>query len=65
MVCRAEIYFKDFTATKALLTTGQEETIQKLEFVAAVLDVDNKTFVLHIAALKKPIIIAICLFCKA
>ena len=44
--------------------TKKVEIIDKEEFMVAALNVDNETFVLHIAALAKPTIIPIYLSCQ-
>ena len=69
---KADIWFKElkfvwriYTATKALPTTRRVKIINKRGFVAAVLNVDNKTFVVYIASLAKPMTIPIQPFCQA
>ena len=52
-----------YTATEALPTTRMMETIDKSKFAAAALNVDNETFVVHIADLAEPNTISIYNFC--
>ena len=51
---KRELVWKTYTATKALPTTRIVEIIDKKEFAAAALNVDDETFVVHVAALAKP-----------
>ena len=52
-------------AEKALPTTKKLEIIDKKEFAAAVLNSDDKSFVVHIAALAEPTTMLIHLSCPA
>ena len=49
-----EFVWKIFTAAEALPTTKKVEIIDKKKFAAAALNTDNKTFVVHVAALAEP-----------
>ena len=46
-----ELVWRTYMAVKALLTTRRVEIIDKKEFAVAALNIDNKTFVVLIAAL--------------
>ena len=46
-----ELVWRIYTATEVLPTTRKMEIIDKREFTAAALNVDNKTFVVYAAAL--------------
>ena len=46
-----ELVLKTYSATKALLTTWRVEIINKKKFATATLNEDDKTSVVHIAAL--------------
>ena len=52
-------------AAEALPTTRRIEIIDKREFAAAALNTDDKTFVVHVAALVKPMTMLIHPFCHA
>ena len=52
-------------AAEVLLTTRRVEIIDKREFAAAALNVDNETFVVHVAALAEPTTMPIHPFCQA
>ena len=52
-------------AAKALPTTRRVEIINKEEFAVVALNADNETFVMHVAALVKPITISIYPSCQA
>ena len=39
--------WKTYTTNKALFTTKQVQIINKKDFIIAVLDIDSKTFVVH------------------
>ena len=54
-----ELVWRTYTAAEALLTTRRMEIIDKREFVAAVLNGDNETFLVHITALAEPTIMPI------
>ena len=54
-----ELVWRIYTAAEALQTTRRVEIINKREFAAAVLNADNETFVMHIAALAEPTTIPI------
>ena len=58
-----ELVWRTYTAVEALPTTRRVEIINKREFTVAVLNADNKTFVVHVAALEKPTTILIYHFC--
>ena len=49
-----ELVWRTYMAAEILLTTRRVEIIDKREFVAAALNADNKTFVVHVAALAEP-----------
>ncbi len=49
-----KLTWRSYTATETLSTTSWVELIDKKEFAKAVLDVNSKTFVVHIAALEVP-----------
>ena len=49
-------------AAEALLTTRQIKIIGKKKFIVAILDIDNKIFVIYVAALAKPTIMLIYIF---
>ena len=58
---KADIWFAErvlvwrtYTAAEALSTTRRVEIIDKRKFAVAVLNADNKTFVVHVAALAEP-----------
>ena len=51
-----EFTWRSYTAVKALPTTKQVELIDKKEFAEAALDEESETFVVHIAALKAPLV---------
>lgn len=48
---KEEITWKRYAAAKTLLITKKIELLCKKTFMAAVLNADNKTFVMHIAVL--------------
>ena len=57
-LCKADIRFAErelvwrtYSAAEALLTTQKVEIIDKKEFAAAALNKEDKTFVVHMAAL--------------
>ena len=54
-----KLVWRTYTAAKALPTTRKMEIIDKSEFAAATLNVDNETFVVHIATLAEPTIMPI------
>ena len=49
-----ELVWRTYMAAEALSTTSRVEIIDKREFAVAALNVDNKTFVVHVAALAEP-----------
>ena len=49
-----KLVWRTYMAVEALPMTRRVKFIDKREFVAAVLNADNETFVVHIAALAKP-----------
>ena len=51
---KRELVRKTYTAAEALPTTRMMEIIDKKKFTVAALNTDNKTFVVHVAALAKP-----------
>lgn len=51
-----EFIWKSYTAVKALLTTKRMESIDKKKFAKTIFDEQSKTFVIHIAALKAPLL---------
>ena len=46
---KGTLTWKFYTITKALLTTKQVQIVDLKEFVKAALDLDSKTFVVHVA----------------
>ena len=54
-----ELVWRTYTAAEALPTTRKVEIINKKKFAAAALNVDDKTFMVYIAALAEPIIMPI------
>ena len=52
-------------AAKVLSITRRIEIINKKKFAAIALNVDNETFVVHVAALAEPTIMSIHLSCQA
>ena len=54
-----ELVWRTYTAGEALPTTRKVEIINKREFAAAALNADDKTFMVHVAALAKPTIMPI------
>ena len=46
-----KLVWRTYTAAEALLTTRKVEIIDKKEFAAAILNVDDEIFVVHIAVL--------------
>ena len=60
-----KLVWRTYTVTEALPTTRRVETIDKKKFTAAILNVDNETFVVHIAALAKSTIMPIYSSCQA
>ena len=54
-----ELVWRTYTTTEALSTTRRVEIINKKEFAAAALNADNKTFMMHVAALAEPTTIPI------
>ena len=66
-ICFAEREFvwRTYTAAKTLLTIRRVEIIDKKEFAMAVSNVENETFVMHVAALAKATIIPIYHFYQA
>ena len=46
-----KLVWRTYTAAEALPTTRRVEIIDKKELAAATLNVDNETFVVHVAAL--------------
>ena len=59
-----ELVWRTYTAAKVLPTTRKVEIINKREFAVAVLNTDNETFMVHIAALVKPITMPIYPSCQ-
>ena len=49
-----ELVWWTYTAAEALPTTRRVEIIDKREFAVAALNVDDETFVVHVAALAEP-----------
>ena len=60
-----ELVWKTYTAVEALPTTKKVKIIDKREFTVVALNADDETFVVHIAALAKPMTIPIYSFCQA
>ena len=60
-----ELVWKTYTAVEALPTTKKVKIIDKREFTVVALNADDETFVMHIAALAKPMTISIYSFCQA
>ena len=60
-----KLVWRTYTAAKALLTTRKVEIIDKMEFAAALLNADDETFVVHVAALAEPTTIPIYSSCQA
>ena len=58
-----KLVWRIYTAAKALLTRRRVEIIDKREFTAAALNADDETFVVHVAALAKPITMPTNPFC--
>ena len=54
-----ELVWRTYMVAEALPTTRRVEIIDKREFAAAVLNADDKTFVVHVAALAEPTIMPI------
>ena len=52
---KRELTWRSYTIVKPLPITKQVKLIDKKEFAKAVLDVESKTFVMHISALKTPL----------
>ena len=49
-----ELVWRTYMAAEALPTTRRVEIIDKREFAAAALNIDDETFVVHVAALVEP-----------
>ena len=62
---KRELVWRIYTAAEALPTTKRLEIIDKRKFAAVALNVDNETFVVHIAALVEPTTIPIYPSCQA
>ena len=60
-----ELVWRTYITAKALPTTRRVEIIDKKEFAAAALNADDKTFVMHIAALAEPMTMPIYPSCQA
>ena len=60
-----ELVWRTYTAAEALPTTMRVEVINKNEFAAAALSVDNETFMMHVVALAEPSTMPIYSFCQA
>ena len=60
-----ELVWRTYTAAETLPTTRRVEIIDKKEFAAAVLNTDNETFVVHVAALAEPTTMPIHPSCQA
>ena len=54
-----KLVLRTYTAVKVLPTTKRIEIIDKREFAATALNIDNKIFLVYVAALAKPTIIPI------
>ena len=54
-----ELVWRTYIAAEALPTTRRVEIIDKREFAVAALNVDNKTFIVYVAALVEPMIMPI------
>ena len=54
-----KLVWRIYTAAEALPTTRRVEIIDKREFTAAALNVDDEIFMVHVAALAEPTTIAI------
>ena len=51
---KQELVWKTYTAAKTLPTIKKVEIIDKKKFAVAVLNADDKTFMVHVAALAEP-----------
>ena len=51
-----KLWWKTYTTKKALPTTRQVELVGKKEFAAAALDLESKTFVVHVALLSSDVL---------
>ena len=60
-----ELVKKYYTVVEILLTTKYMKIINKKKFMIVVLNVNNETFVLHVATLAEPIIVLIYSFYQA
>ena len=60
-----KLVWRTYTAAEALPTTRRVEIIDKREFAAAVLNADDETFVVHVAALAEPTTMPIHPSCQA
>ena len=60
-----EFVQRTYIAAEALPTTRKMEIIDRKEFAIAALNADNKTFIVHIAALVEPTIMPIYFFSQA
>ena len=64
-VAERKLVWRTYTAVEALPTTRRVEIIDKWELAVAALNADNKTFVVHVAALAEPKTIPIHTSCQA
>ena len=60
-----KLVWRTYTVAEALSTTRRVEIIDKREFAVSVLNTDNETFVVHVAALAKPTTMPIHPSCQA
>ena len=60
-----ELVWRTYIAAEALSTTRKGEIIDKMEFAAAALNANDKTFMVHVAALAEPTTMLIHSSCQA
>ena len=60
-----KLVWRTYMAVEALLTTRRVEIIDKKEIAVAALNVDDKTFVVHVTALAEPTTMLIYPSCQA